>query len=156
IRVRSANVCQGYYKNPEEQNKVFADGWYYTGDLGRLDEEGYLYVVGRIKDIIKTGSINVSPREIENAILTLSGVDDVAVVGVPDPEWGEAVKAVIVLKDGATFTADDIAKHCRKSLAGFKSPKHIQFVDQIERNQLGKVTAEFKAAVTASHSTPRP
>jgi acyl-CoA synthetase (AMP-forming)/AMP-acid ligase II len=151
IRVRSANVCRGYYKNPEEQNKVFADGWYYTGDLGRLDDEGYLYVVGRIKDIIKTGSINVSPREIENTILALTGVEDVAVVGVPDPEWGEAVKAVVVLKDGAAFTANDIARHCRKSLAGFKSPKHIQFVDHIERNQLGKVTAEFKAAVTANH-----
>lgn len=149
IRVRGPNVCQGYYKSPEEQSKAFQDDWYHTGDIGRVDAEGYLYVVGRKKDFIKTGSINVSPREIENTILLMDGVDDVAVVGVPDPEWGEAVKAYIVVKEGRAVTPAEIAGHCKKTMAGYKTPKHIEFTDRIERNTLGKLTAEFKARAAA-------
>jgi acyl-CoA synthetase (AMP-forming)/AMP-acid ligase II len=145
ICVRGPNVFQGYYKNPEEEAKALCGGWYRTGDLGRFDNEGYLYVVDRIKEMIKTGSINVSPREVENAILALDWVDDAAVIGVADPEWGEAIKAVVVLKRDAVLTEDEIARHCRTKLAGYKVPKRFAFTDRIERNALGKVTREFKS-----------
>lgn len=145
--VRGPNVCEGYYRDPEEQAKAFRDGWYHTGDLGRFDERGYLYVSGRIKDMIKTGSINVAPREVENAILGLPGIEDVAVIGVADPEWGEAVKAVVVLSARSALDAAAITAHCKEVLAGYKAPKRIAFVDRIERNALGKVTQEFKARV---------
>jgi fatty-acyl-CoA synthase len=145
MRVRGPSICSGYYKNPEEEARVFRNGWFYTGDIGRFDTEGYLYVVGRIKDTIKTGSINVAPREVETVILALAGIDDVAVVGVPDPEWGEAVKAFVVLRDGSSQSADAVLAHCRTQLAGYKVPKSVAFVTAIERNGLGKVTAEFKA-----------
>jgi acyl-CoA synthetase (AMP-forming)/AMP-acid ligase II len=143
IRVSGANVCEGYYKNKEEQDKVFRNGWYYTGDLGWLDPDNYLYVVGRAKNMIKTGSINVAPAEIEGAILEISDVDDCAVFGVPDEEWGEAIKAAIVLKGPAAISAEDVKAHCRKSLAGFKIPKSIVFVETITRNPTGKVATEF-------------
>ncbi|MDH3241961.1 MAG: AMP-binding protein, partial [Alphaproteobacteria bacterium] len=138
IRVRSPNVCMGYYKNPELEAETIRDGWFHTGDLGRFDSEGYLSIVGRTKDLIKTGSINVAPREIETTILAMDGIDDAVVFGVPDPEWGEAVKAVVVAKAGAAVTAEGIARHCKETLAGYKVPKHIEFSDQIERNALGK------------------
>lgn len=147
IRVRGPNVCAGYYNNPDEEAKVFRDGWFHTGDIGRFDDEGYLYIVGRIKDTIKTGSINVSPREVEAAILEFPGVADVAVVGVPDAEWGEAVKALVVTSEDATVAAEQIQAHCRARLAGYKVPKSVAFVSEIERNALGKVKPEFKARV---------
>jgi acyl-CoA synthetase (AMP-forming)/AMP-acid ligase II len=144
IRVRGPNVCVGYYKNPEEEQKAFRDGWFHTGDIGRFDADGYLYVVGRIKDMIKTGSISVSPREIENVILSLPWVEDAAVVGVSDAEWGEAVKAFVVGR-GKSGSAQAVIEHCRGLLAGYKIPKSVAFVDSIERNELGKVTQEFKS-----------
>lgn len=138
IRVRSPNVCMGYYKNPELEAEVIRDGWFHTGDLGRFDAEGYLSIVGRTKDLIKTGSINVAPREVESTLLAIEGIEDAVVFGVPDPEWGEAVKAVVVPKAGAEVTAEAIARHCKETLAGYKVPKHIEFSDHIERNALGK------------------
>lgn len=150
IVVCGPNVCQGYYKNPEEEAKVFRDGWYHSGDIGRLDEDGHLYVVGRLKDIIKTGSINVSPREIENALLSLGGIEDAAVIGVPDREWGELVKAFVVVDIAARLTAEDIVAHCRSRLAAYKIPKQIEFTTQIERNAVGKLTAEFRARALAA------
>jgi fatty-acyl-CoA synthase len=128
----------GYYKFPELEAEVIRDGWFHTGDLGRFDAEGYLSIVGRTKDLIKTGSINVAPREIENAILAMDGIDDAVVFGVPDPEWGEAVKALVVPRAGAAVTAEGIVRHCRETLAGYKVPKHIELADHIERNALGK------------------
>ena len=145
IAVRGPNVCQGYYKNPEEEARVIRDGWFHTGDIGRFDDEGYLFVVGRIKDMIKTGSISVSPREVENAILSLASIEDAAVVGAPDPEWGEAIRAFVVPGPGASVAAEEILAHCRSRLAGYKVPKSVTFVTTIERNGLGKVTQEFKA-----------
>jgi acyl-CoA synthetase (AMP-forming)/AMP-acid ligase II len=151
ILVRGPNVCQGYYKNPEEEAKVFRDGWYYTGDLGRYDSDGHLYVVGRLKDIIKTGSINVSPREIENALLSIEGIEDAAVVGIPNAEWGELVKAFIVVRDGSGLTVDRIVADCRLRLATYKIPKQFEFTSQIERNAVGKVTARFRERALAAN-----
>jgi long-chain acyl-CoA synthetase len=150
ILVRGPNVCQGYYKNPEEEAKVFRDGWYHTGDIGRLDADGHLYVVGRLKDIIKTGSINVSPREVENALLSIGGIEDAAVVGIHDVEWGELVKAFVVIDEARSLTVDEIVAECRRLLAPYKIPKQIEFTRQIERNAVGKVTAEFRARAMAS------
>jgi fatty-acyl-CoA synthase len=149
IRIRSNCLCQGYYKNDEEQQKAFKDGWYCTGDIGLLDEDGYLFVKGRLKEMIKTGSINVAPREVENTILMIEGVRDVAVVGVPDPEWGEAIKALVVRDGRSKVSAEDIVTNCRKMLAGFKVPKYVTFIEAIDRNATGKVTPQFKAAVIA-------
>jgi acyl-CoA synthetase (AMP-forming)/AMP-acid ligase II len=138
IRVRSPNVCMGYYKNPELEASIIRDGWFYTGDIGRFDEDGFLYIVGRTKDLIKTGSINVAPREIEITIAAMEGIDDVVVFGVPDSEWGEAIKAIIVLAPGASITQADVERHCKETLAGYKVPKQVVFSDGIERNALGK------------------
>jgi acyl-CoA synthetase (AMP-forming)/AMP-acid ligase II len=150
IRVRSPNVCLGYYKNPELEASIIRDGWFYTGDIGRFDEDGYLYIVGRTKDLIKTGSINVAPREIENTILAMEGIDDAVVFGVPDPEWGEAIKAMIVLTPGGTVTRDDIVRHCKETLAGYKVPKKVVFSKSIERNALGKFVPPAEAEASKS------
>jgi acyl-CoA synthetase (AMP-forming)/AMP-acid ligase II len=145
IRVRSPNVCMGYYKNPELEASIIRDGWFYTGDIGRFDEDGYLYIVGRTKDLIKTGSINVAPREIEATLLAMDGIDDAAVFGVPDHEWGEAIKAIIVRNPGSTVTRDEITRHCKQTLANYKVPKHLVFSDYIERNALGKFVQPTEA-----------
>ena len=148
IRVRGPNVCMGYYKNPELEASIIRDGWFYTGDIGRFDEDGYLYIVGRTKDMIKTGSINVAPREIENTLLAMEGIDDAAVFGVPDREWGEAIKAIIVRTPGSTVTREDIALHCKETLAGYKVPKQMVFSDGIERNALGKFVPPVDAVAS--------
>jgi long-chain acyl-CoA synthetase len=141
IRVRGPNVCQGYYKNPEEQRKRFIDGWYYTGDIGHFDDDGYLYVVGRMKDIIKTGSINVAPKEVEEVLLFHPDVADAAVVGVTDPEWGESIQAYVVLRRQHAIDETGLIKFAKEYLADYKAPKKIFFVDDLERNELGKVKA---------------
>jgi acyl-CoA synthetase (AMP-forming)/AMP-acid ligase II len=153
LRVRGPNVCLGYYNNPEEQTRAFRDGWFHTGDLARFDEDGYLYIVGRLKDTIKTGSINVSPREIETVILGHPDISDVAVIGVPHREWGEAVVAFVVPKAGATVLAEDVLNACRAQLAGYKLPKAVEFISEIERNGLGKVTPEFKTRMRQSRGS---
>ena len=114
-------------------------GWQHTGDLVRIDEEGYIYYVDRLKDMIKSGGENVYSMEVEDVISTHPAVAEVAVIGVPDERWGEGVKALVVLKEGQTATAEEIIVHCRKSLSGFKCPKSIDFVDDFPRTGLGKI-----------------
>jgi len=143
IRVRGPNMCQGYYKNPEEEQKRFVYGWYYSGDIGRFDADGYLYVIGRKKDIIKTGSINVAPKEIEEILLLHPKIADAAVVGVSDPEWGEEIKAYIVPQEGERPGDAEIIKFCKEYLADYKIPKKIEFVRDLQRSDLGKVTFKF-------------
>ena len=155
IRVRGPNVCEGYYKNPDEERKVFRDGWFHTGDIGRFDEDGYLYVVGRIKETIKTGSINVSPKEVELVLGSCDGVEDVAVIGIPDAEWGEAVAAFVVRQSGSDITPETMRAYCRERLAGYKIPKTIQLVEEVERNGLGKVTPGFRNKVRAQLNRER-
>jgi long-chain acyl-CoA synthetase len=142
IRVRGPLVCQGYYNNPEEEQKRFIDGWYYSGDIGRFDSDGYLYVVGRMKDIIKTGSINVAPKEIEEILLLHPDVIDAAVVGERDPEWGETVNAYVVLREDASLSEAHLITFCKEYLADYKVPKQIKLVNDLKRNELGKVTAK--------------
>jgi acyl-CoA synthetase (AMP-forming)/AMP-acid ligase II len=139
IVVRSSAVMKGYYKNPEETARVSAHGWHHTGDIGFKDRDGWVYLVDRKRDMIISGGFNVFPSEIEKAVVAHPGVQDCAVVGVPDPEWGEAVKAIVELKPGAAVTVADLAAFCRQRLAGFKAPKSFEIWPELPRSAAGKV-----------------
>lgn len=136
---RSPHVTLGYYQQPEKTADAFRHGWFHSGDLGYLDDDGYLYVVDRKKDMIKTGGENVATREVEEAIYTHDAVAEVAVFAVPHPRWIEAVTAVVVPKEGATVTADEIVEHTRGRLAGYKTPKFVVIADQLPKNPSGKI-----------------
>jgi acyl-CoA synthetase (AMP-forming)/AMP-acid ligase II len=128
-----------YYKNPEQTAAVRRNGWIETGDVGRVDNEGYVYIVDRKREMIITGGFNVYPSEIEQAIFHHPAVQDCAVVGVPDEKWGEAVKAVVQLKPGASATEAEIIALCRERLGGVMTPKSVEFWDDLPRSPVGKV-----------------
>jgi acyl-CoA synthetase (AMP-forming)/AMP-acid ligase II len=129
----------GYWNNSVATAAALRDGWYYSGDLGYLDEEGYLFLVDRKKDMIISGGENIYCREVEEAIAAHPGVADVAVIGVPDPEWGEAVRALIVKAPGAALTEAEIVQHCRELIASYKKPRSVVFLDELPRLTTGKV-----------------
>lgn len=140
IVIRSATVMKGYWNNPAATRAAFfADGWLRTGDAAYMDEEGFVFVHDRVKDMIVSGGENVYPAEVENALFGHPAIADVAVIGVPDPRWGEAVKAIVVLRQGQRAGADEIIAHARQRIAGYKAPKSIDFVDALPRNASGKV-----------------
>jgi acyl-CoA synthetase (AMP-forming)/AMP-acid ligase II len=140
VAIRSPNNTRGYWNKDEESAKaLIGDGWLRTGDAGYLDEDGYLFIQDRIKDMIITGAENVYPAEVESAIYGHPAVADVAVVGVPDPKWGEAVKAMVVLKPGMEADEAAIIAHARERIAGFKCPKSVDFIDALPRNPSGKI-----------------
>jgi long-chain acyl-CoA synthetase len=139
IAVRGGNVMRGYFGKPEATAECMKDGWFFTGDLGYRDEEGYLFIVGRTKEMIIRGGQNIYPREIEDVIMRLPEVAEVAVVGVADQYMGERVKAVIVLKPGMTLDEDAIKVFCASNLAEYKVPRLVEFVDALPRNSTGKV-----------------
>ena len=139
IRVRSPSVCDGYYNDRAATDAAFVDGWYHSGDLGFLDDDGYLYISGREKNLIKTGGINVAPAEIEDILLSFAEVADAAVIGVPHEKWGTAVKAVVELRPGAELTEQELLRRCGESLSRYKLPKMVEFVDRVSRNALGKL-----------------
>lgn len=137
--VRGPNVMKGYYKMPEETAVAIRDGWLYTGDLAKKDEEGYFYIVDRKKDMIIVGGFNVYPREVEEVLFTHNNIIEAAVVGFPDSDFGEAVHAFVVLKDVTVTTADDILAYCAKHLVKYKVPKVIEILDEIPKNTTGKI-----------------
>jgi acyl-CoA synthetase (AMP-forming)/AMP-acid ligase II len=140
IATRSSANMAGYWNLPEATAKTIdAEGWLLTGDAGFLDEDGYLYIHDRIKDMIITGAENVYPAEVENAIFGHPGVADVAVIGVPDAQWGEAVKAVVVKKPGCDPTPAEIIAWARERIAAYKTPKTVDFIDALPRNPSGKI-----------------
>jgi acyl-CoA synthetase (AMP-forming)/AMP-acid ligase II len=139
IAVRSVSVMKGYHNNRQATEKAIRDGWYLTGDAGWMDEDGYLFIHDRVKDMIVSGAENIYPAEVENALAAHPAVKDSAVIGVPDPRWGEAVKAIVVLKDGAAASAEEIMAHCRQHIAGYKCPKSVDFVAELPRNPSGKI-----------------
>jgi len=140
VQVRGPNVFAGYWRRPELQHTEFtADGWFRTGDLGRLDAAGYLELVGRAKDLIITGGLNVYPKEVERVLDEMDDVAESAVVGVPDPDFGEAVVAVVVAEPGATVDPDRLRVEARTRLASFKVPKQVVVMDALPRNAMGKV-----------------
>ena len=139
IIARGPQLMTGYWNLPDETATTLRDGWLYTGDAGTFDTEGYLYVKDRIKDMIVTGGENVYPAEVEHVLLEHPAVADVAVIGVPDDQWGEAVKACVVLRGGADVEVADIVAFCRSRIAGFKVPKTIDLMDALPRNASMKV-----------------
>jgi long-chain acyl-CoA synthetase len=137
--VKGPNVMKGYYKMPEETKAAFKDGWLYTGDLAKMDEEGYFSIVERKKDMIIVGGYNVYPREVEEVLYTSPDVVEVAVIGVPDPNYGEAVKAFVVTKVDSPVTAEHLIKHCKNYLVGYKVPRSIVFLGELPKNTTGKI-----------------
>ncbi|HZO16073.1 MAG TPA: AMP-binding protein [Polyangiaceae bacterium] len=143
--IRGATVMQGYWEKPEATAKKLRPGplpgeqVLYTGDLCRLDDEGYLYFVGRMDDIIKSRGEKVAPKEVENAIVNIDGVKEVAVIGVPDPILGQAVKAFVVLEEAARLTDKDVMRECQRRLENFMVPKHVAFVAELPKTNTGKI-----------------
>jgi fatty-acyl-CoA synthase len=136
---RSPQLLTGYFNDKERTAAAFEGGWFHSGDLAIIDEEGYITVVDRKKDMIKTGGENVASREVEETIYRLEGVSEVAVVGLPHPYWIEAVTACIVVKSGHALTEEAVIAHCRAEMAHFKVPKKVVFVDALPKNPSGKL-----------------
>jgi len=139
ILARGPNMMLGYHKDPEATDKTLKEDWLHTGDLGRLDDEGFLYIVDRKKDMIITGGENVFPREIEEVLYAHPKILEASVIGLPDPEWGEKIHAVIALKEGETMTDQEVVDYTREHIAGFKKPKSVAFVERLPRSAAGKV-----------------
>jgi fatty-acyl-CoA synthase len=136
---RSPHLMLGYFHDDERTQAAFQGGWFHSGDLATIDDEGYITVVDRKKDMIKTGGENVASREVEEMIYRLAGVSEVAVIGVPHPHWVEGVVAVVVAKPGQALSEQDVLAHCQKHLAGFKAPKAVVFTDALPKNPSGKL-----------------
>jgi feruloyl-CoA synthase len=139
IWMQCQSIMQGYYRDPQATAAAFYDGWYRTGDLARVDEDGYLFIVDRAKDMIVTGGENVYSKEVEDVIAAHPAVSEVAVIGLPHAEWGESVTAVIVAKPGTTVDAEDIRAHCTDRLAKYKIPRHVHLSASVPRTPTGKV-----------------
>ncbi len=137
--VKGANISPGYYLMPDKTAESFIDGWLYTGDMGKIDEDGYLFIVDRKKDLIIRGGFNILPRDIEEILYQHPGVVDAAVIGVPDKIMGEEVKCYLVLSPGATITPEEIIEFCREHLAKYKCPTFVEFIDALPRNPIGKI-----------------
>ncbi|MBN3830364.1 long-chain-fatty-acid--CoA ligase [Burkholderia sp. Ac-20344] len=139
VCVRSDLVMKGYWNRPEATAETLRNGWLHTGDVGYLDNEGYLFLTDRKKDLIISGGSNIYPREVEEVICSHPAVAEVAVVGVPDDVWGELVKAVVVLRSGHHLDAAGIIEHCKAHMASYKKPSVVQFIDELPKNATGKV-----------------
>ena len=138
VVAKGPTIMKGYLNNPEATGETIRNGWLHTGDVGVMDEDGYVQIVDRKKDMILVSGFNVYPNEIEEVIVALEGVIEVGVVGVPDEKTGEAVKAFVVSSDSA-LTADTVKAHCRDSLTNYKRPKFVEFVTELPKSPVGKV-----------------
>jgi long-chain acyl-CoA synthetase len=151
VLVRGDTVMAGYWRNPEASAAALRDGWLWTGDVGCLDADGFLTLKDRSKDLLISGGSNIYPREVEEVLLTAPGVAEVAVVGGPDPEWGEVVVAFVVGRPGAVLDEAVLDAHCLERIARFKRPKRYVFVDELPKNHYGKV---LKTALRARLCSP--
>lgn len=149
ICLKGPKVFKGYWKNPEATAAAIKDGWFYTGDIGTLDEEGYLYIMDRKKDMIISGGENIASPEVERVIYELPAVLEAAVIGISHPKWMEVPKAYVVLKEGKSLSEAEIISHCTAKMAKFKVPKEIEFIDELPRNPSGKV---LKRELRAMHT----
>jgi long-chain acyl-CoA synthetase len=139
ILLKGPQLTQGYYKNPEETAKAIRNGWFYTGDIGYMDEEGYLFIVDRKKDMIIASGFNIYPRDIDEVLFEHPKIKEACAVGIPDPYRGETVKAFVVPKEGETLTEEEVTTFCREKLAAYKVPKIIEFMDELPKSAIGKV-----------------
>ena len=139
ILVRSRSVISGYWKMPDETARAIRGGWFYTGDLGFLDEDRYLFVVDRKKDMVVSGGVNIYTKEIEAVLYEHPAVQEAAVIGMPDEHWGEQVTAIVAVRPGLTVSADELIVHCRTHLTGFKKPRQVFFLDELPKNPSGKI-----------------
>jgi long-chain acyl-CoA synthetase len=139
ILLKGPQLTQGYYKKPEETAEAIRDGWFYTGDIGYMDDEGYLYIVDRKKDMIIAGGFNIYPRDIDEVLYEHPKIKEACAVGIPDPYRGETVKAFIVPREGETLTAEEVILFCREKLAAYKTPKQVEFVEDLPKSTVGKV-----------------
>jgi acyl-CoA synthetase (AMP-forming)/AMP-acid ligase II len=139
IVVRSSLVMAGYYKDPDATAEASEFGWHHTGDIGRLDDDGYLYVVDRAKDMIITGGFNVYSTEVEQVVMSHPAVQDCAVIGMPDEKWGERITAIVQLQHGASADPDELRRYARERLGGVKAPKEVLIWDDLPRSKVGKV-----------------
>ena len=146
IIIAGVQVMNGYWNRPEDTAAAIKDGWFHTGDAGYFDADGYLYIHDRLKDMIVSGAENVYPAEVERVLELFPDIAEVAVIGVPDEQWGEAVKAVVVAKAGASLAENDIIEYARTQIARFKCPKSVDFVDAIPRNPSGKILKKILRA----------
>jgi acyl-CoA synthetase (AMP-forming)/AMP-acid ligase II len=139
ILVRSRSVISGYWNMPEETAATIRNGWFHTGDLGYLDEERYLFLVDRLKDMVVSGGVNIYTKEVEAALYNHPAILEAAVIGLPDEEWGEAVVATVVLRPGMQASAEELIEHCRVSLASYKKPRQVFFLAELPKNPSGKI-----------------
>ena len=139
ILIKGPQVMQGYYKKPEETEKALRDGWYYTGDIGCFDEDGYLKIVDRKKDMVIAGGYNIYPVELDNVLFDHPKILEACTLGVPDEYRGETIKAFIVVKEGETLTEEEVTRYCKENLAAYKVPKIIEFADDLPKSTVGKV-----------------
>jgi acyl-CoA synthetase (AMP-forming)/AMP-acid ligase II len=152
IIARGPRVMTGYWKDEEKTKKAIdKDGWVHTGDVGYVDEDGYFFLAGRATDIIIRAGENIAPEELEAVLYSYPKIDEAAVIGVPDEEWGELPRAIVVLKPGETATAEEVMEHCRQKLASYKRPRSVVFVDKLPRNPMGKV---LKRVLRDQHGKP--
>ena len=136
---RSPHATAGYWNDPEKTAEAFRNGWFHSGDLGVADEDGYITIVDRKKDVIKTGGENVASREVEEVLYQHPAVAEVAVFGIPHPRWIEAVAAVVVPRDGQPVDPDQLVAFCRERLAGYKTPRYVAVADGLPKNASGKI-----------------
>ena len=159
IVIRGPQLAAGYHNRPRETAEVFRDGWFHTGDVGRVDAEGYLFVLDRKKDMVVTGGENVYTSEVEAAIYAHPGVHEVAVIGLPDERFGEALCAVIVPAPGCSLTPEEIIEHCRAHIGGYKIPRRIEFVAALPKSAMGKVLKQNLRSglgITTGTAAPEP
>ena len=153
IVIRGPDVFAGYWREPELSAAALADGWLHTGDLARMDSRGYIYIVDRKKEMIISGGFNVYPTEVEQVLYRHPAIYEACVIGVPDPVWGEAIKAVIVTRGGHSATEEELIEHCRRYLADFKKPRSVDFVSELPKNANGKLSRkDVKERYWAGHS----
>ncbi|MDI6874828.1 MAG: AMP-binding protein, partial [Actinomycetota bacterium] len=143
IIVRGPNVMKGYYNKPEETAKVLKDGWLYTGDMAYMDSDGYLFIVGRKKDLIIRGGFNIYPREIEEVLVSHPLISEAAVVGVPNKYLGEEVKAYVKLKPGSNLTEEQVLEYCEEKLPYYKTPKFVVFVKSFKKDPSGQILKDL-------------
>ena len=143
LLLKGRNVFKGYWSNEEKTKESFHNGWFITGDIAKKDEEGYVSFVGRSKDVIISGGLNIYPREVENILESHPAVKEAAIVGVPNKCFGESVKAFVVLENNCNATEEELIGYCKEKIAIYKKPKLIEFIKEIPKNAMGKMQKDI-------------